>query len=136
MNSRKTRHLLLALGCAGLLAVAAGCGGGEDGESATDVAQAYVDARNEDDAAALCNLYTDDIQQQTVQESCESFVRRRMSEVGGAKVTLVTVDEQGDYANAVISSTGKGSSAVPASVPLQRQGDEWKVGGFDLLTGL
>ena len=141
MNFGDIRRVLLALACAVVIAGIVGCGGADDGggsdESAEDVAQAYVDARNQRDPAALCELYIDEIRAQTPTEhGCESFVRERMSAVKGSKVELVRVDEQGETAIAAVSTAIGDGSPLHATIPLQRDGDEWAIAGVDFAYGL
>jgi ketosteroid isomerase-like protein len=126
--------VLLSIGCGG-------GGGDDDGNTPQGVAHAYATARNQGDAAALCSLYTPEIQQQTEpKQPCEEFVRERLSVVGktqkGLKLSVMRVEDQGDTATAVIATEVNGAQALPATIPMQLVGDEWRVAGFDFSTGL
>jgi hypothetical protein len=135
----KTRRSLLVIGCAG--AIVAGIGCGDDGQgseqSAKDAAQAYANARNQEDAAALCALYIAEIREQTEpRQSCEAFVRKRISMVKNVRVAVFRVDNQGDAATAVFVTDANGTSSLPFTIPLQRQDGGWALAGVDVSTGL
>jgi hypothetical protein len=119
---------LLILAFAALLA---GCGGGSgnDGQSARDVAQAYVDARNQGDAAKICELYSDRLKSELRTSNCEGFVKEQSSGVA-TSYRLVGVRERGDAATATISLTAGGEIRTPAGklhMKLERQNGEWRI---------
>ena len=53
---------LTALACAAALLSAVGCGE-SDQEQAREVVQAYVDAQNDEDFEAVCDLYSESLKQ-------------------------------------------------------------------------
>ena len=62
-----------------LVTLIPGCGGGggSNQQSARDVAQAYVNARNQGDAAKVCELYSEQLIQSLKTSNCVAFVRSR-----------------------------------------------------------
>ena len=142
MSPTPTQTTLAVVACSFAVGLGTGCGGDEDaGRSADDVADAYVVARSQSDAAALCALYTEEIQQQTEpRQSCDAFVRERMAEIAkeqkGLRLSVMRVDAQGNSATAVIATQVNGVNSLPFTLPLERQGEDWAVAGFDLNTGL
>ena len=122
--------------------LSSGCGGGDDqGNTPQQVAQAYANARSQSDAAALCHLYTPEIQQQTEpKQTCVEFVRKRMALIAkqqkGLRLSVMRVDVQGNTGAAVIATEQNGTPSLPATIPLARVGEGWRVAGFDLSTGL
>jgi hypothetical protein len=117
-----------------LAALIAGCGGGGGGDqqSARDVAQAYVDARNQGDAAKVCELYSDQLIKSLKTSDCVAFVREQTT--GSATdLTLVRVSEHGDRATATIQARVGGSVAnaiAPIELLLTRQNDAWRISGL------
>ena len=122
--------------CLAALALLAGCGGGSS-QSASDVAQDYVDARNAGDAAKVCDLYTDQLKRQLGGSNCETFIKEQ---TGGAaiKFQVVGVDENGDKATATLRASSsqelpKGASEL--KVDLVREDGDWKIDGFGIGAG-
>jgi len=119
--------------CAAALATVAGCGGGDGDQTATapaqsarGTAQAYVDARNGDDAAKICQLYSQDLINRLAASDCVDFVQEQTS--GAAtKLTLGSVHESGDQATVTILSSGESGNPARLTIQLQRQGGEWRV---------
>jgi ketosteroid isomerase-like protein len=124
------RPALIALACFALLA---GCGGsgGSDEQSARDVAQAYVDARNQGDAAKVCELYSEQLIRKLKTSNCVAFVTEQTSGTA-TDLTLVGVSEHGDTATATIQArVGEVANAIaPIELQLTREGDEWRVSGL------
>jgi len=124
----KKRRTVLLVACAAALAAPVGCGG--DDESAEDVAQEYVDARNDGDAAKVCELYSGQLKQQIAAGGdCAAFVREQSS---GADTTfsLTRVDEDGDRATAVIQASTKEGGVgreQEIGIRLERQDGDWQI---------
>jgi ketosteroid isomerase-like protein len=123
-----TRRVPLILACAALLA---GCGGGGGGDeqSARDAAQAYVNARNQGDAAKVCELYSDQLKSRLRTSNCEDFVKEQTSGVA-TSYTLLGVQESGDTATATIHLTAGGEIGTAAGklqIKLERQNGEWRI---------
>jgi ketosteroid isomerase-like protein len=124
------RAATLALACFALLAGCGG-GGGDDEQSARDVAQAYVDARNQGDAAKVCELYSEQLVRELKTSNCVAFVKEQTS--GSATdLTLVGVSEHGDQATATIQArNGEVANAIgPIELKLTRVDDEWRISGL------
>jgi ketosteroid isomerase-like protein len=124
------RSTLIALACFALLAGCGGSGGG-DQQSATDVAKAYVDARNQGDAAKVCELYSDQLIRELKTSNCVEFVKEQTS--GSATdLALVRVSEQGDQATATIQArVGEVANAIaPIQLKLTREDGEWRISGL------
>lgn len=124
---------LTALACAAALLAAAGCGE-SDQEQAREVVQAYVDAQNDEDFGAVCDLYSDPLKAQlgVTEEACPAFVEEQST---GADVRLqlelVKVTVNGDTAIADIDAVredGEGPSRLPLT--LERRDGEWRISAF------
>jgi hypothetical protein len=114
------------------LTALAGCGGSDE-QSAHDVAQAYVVARNQGDAAKICELYSEQLIQQLKTSNCVAFVREQTSGTA-TDLSLVGVSETGDQATATIQAKVGGDIAnaiAPIQVELTRQDGEWQISGLD-----
>jgi ketosteroid isomerase-like protein len=124
------RSALIALACFALLAGCGG-GGGSDQESARDVARAYVDARNQGDAAKICELYSEQLIRELKTSNCVSFVTEQTSGTA-TDLTLVGVSEHGDTATATIQArVGEVANAIaPIELQLTREDGEWRVSGL------
>ena len=73
------RRTITALVCATALVAAAGCGE-TDQEQAREVVQDYVDARNDGDFEAVCDLYCDSFKEElAIGENCPAFVEEQTS---------------------------------------------------------
>ena len=110
------------------LVALAGCGGDDDEQSAQDVARSYVEARNQGDAAKVCELYSQQLIASLKTSDCVAFVKEQTS--GAATdLTVVKVSEHGDRATATIqaSNTGVANAIAPIEVQLTKQDGEWKV---------
>jgi hypothetical protein len=121
-------RIALVAACAALLA---GCGGSNGGQSDTprDVAQAYVQARNQGDAGKICELYSDQLIQQLHASNCESFVKEQTAGVA-TSFSLIGVKQTGDQATATIqaSVTGEvGTAHGKTQITLERQYGDWKI---------
>ena len=123
-----TRRASLILASSVLLA---GCGGGGGGDQGTarDAAQAYVDARNQGDAAKVCELYSDQLKSALKTSNCEEFVKEQTS--GAAtSYTLLGVQDNGDTATATIQLTAGGETGTVAGkvhIKLQRENGDWRI---------
>ena len=122
---------LTALLCAAALVALAGCGESEQ-EQAREAVQGYVDAQNDDDFEAVCDLYSDALKAQfgVTPEACPAFVQEQSS---GAATSfeLVGVNVNGDTATADIdamSEDGAGPSRL--TVTLAREDGEWEITGL------
>ncbi len=131
MGSLKTRGPVLAVALAATLVAPIGCGGDDDG--AEGAAQSYVDARNDGDAARVCELYSDQFKQQIgAADNCAVFVEEQTSGSQG-EFRLVRVEEDGDYATAVIGITPEGEAGQEPTaeqevgVQLQQQDGDWLI---------
>ena len=64
-----------------LVTLIPGCGGGggSNRQNARDVAQAYVNARNQGDAAKVCELYSEQLIQSLKTSNCVAFVQEQTS---------------------------------------------------------
>ena len=84
-----------------LVTLIPGCGGGggSNQQSARDVAQAYVYARNQGDAAKVCELYSEQLIQSLKTSNCVAFVQEQTSGTA-TDLSLVGVSQHGDHATA------------------------------------
>jgi ketosteroid isomerase-like protein len=118
-----------------LVTLIAGCGGGGGGssqQSARDIAQAYVDARNQGDAAKVCELYSEQLIQSLKTSNCVAFVQEQTSGTA-SDLSLVGVSQQGDQATATIQARVGGSVAnaiAPIRLELTRENGEWRISGL------
>jgi len=126
------RRALIAGGV--IAAVIAGCGGGGGSgpQSAKDVADAYVSARNSGDAAKVCELYSQQLIQQLKTANCVGLVQEQTSGTA-TDLTVLQVRQHGDTATATIQARVGGNIAnaiAPIELQLTRQNGEWKVSGL------
>jgi hypothetical protein len=117
-----------------LIALIGGCGGGGSGgqQSARDVAQAYVEARNQGDAAAVCELYSEELIRSLRTPNCVAFVQEQTSGTA-TDLSLVGVQQNGDRASATIQARVGGSVAnaiAPIELTLSRKNGEWRISGL------
>jgi D-arabinose 1-dehydrogenase-like Zn-dependent alcohol dehydrogenase len=115
-------------------ALIAGCGGGGSSgpQTAKDVAEAYVNARNSGDAAKVCELYSQQLIQQLKTSNCVAFVQEQTSGTA-TDLTVLGVKENGNQATATIQAKVGGSIAnaiAPIELQLTRDNGEWKVSGL------
>jgi hypothetical protein len=115
-------------------ALIAGCGGGGSSgpQSARDVADAYVTARNSGDAAKVCELYSRQLIQQLKTSNCVAFVQEQTSGTA-TDLTVRRVVQHGDQATATIQARVGGSIAnaiAPIQLQLARENGEWRVSGL------
>ena len=115
-------------------ALIAGCGGGGGSgpQTARDVAEAYVSARNSGDAGKVCELYSQQLIQQLRTSNCVGFVKEHTSGTA-TDLTVVHVVQHGSQATATIQAKVGGNIAnaiAPIQLQLTRQGGEWKVSGL------
>ena len=115
-------------------ALIVGCGGGGSGgpQSARDVADAYVNARNSGDAAKICELYSQQLIQQLKTSNCVAFVQEQTSGTA-TDLTVLHVAQHRDQATATIQARVGGSIAnaiAPIEVRLTRENGEWRVSGL------
>ena len=119
-----------------LAALIAGCGGGggNDQQSAQDVAKAYVDARNQGDAAKICELYSQRLIASLRTSNCVAFVQEQTSGTA-TDLSLVHVSESGEVATATIQARVGGSVAnaiAPIELKLSRESGEWRITGLGM----
>jgi ABC-type uncharacterized transport system auxiliary subunit len=121
---------LLILACAAILAGCGGGGGSGQG-SARDTAQAYVEARNQGDAAKVCELYSAQLIRQLKTSNCVAFVKEQTSGTA-TDLTLVSVSEHGDQATATIQArAGEVANAIaPIELRLIRENGQWRISGL------
>jgi ketosteroid isomerase-like protein len=117
-----------------LAALIAGCGGGGGSEeqSARDVARAYVDARNQGDAARVCELYSPQLIKTLQTSNCVAFVQEQTSGTA-TDLTLLRVSEHGDRATATVQAKVGGDVAnaiAPIELLLTRQDGDWRISGL------
>ncbi len=115
-----------------LTALLGGCGGGgASAQSAQDVARAYVQARNQGDAARVCELYSQELISRLKTSNCVDFVKEQASGTA-SDLTVVGVRVQGDHATATIqANVGEVANAIaPIELQLTRENGEWKVSGL------
>ena len=115
-------------------ALIAGCGGGGDSgpQTARDVAEAYVSARNSGDAGKVCELYSQQLIQQLRTSNCVGFVKEQTSGTA-TDLTVIHVVQHGSRATTTIQAQVGGNIAnaiAPIQLQLTRQGGEWKVSGL------
>jgi hypothetical protein len=120
--------------CFLMAALLAGCdgGGGDDEESARETAQAYVDARNDGDAAEVCELYSERLIGTLRTSNCVALVRKQISGTA-TDLSVVRVTETGDRATATIQARVGGSVAnavAPIELRLSRENGVWRISGF------
>jgi len=127
MRSRWIHRIALIAACT-LLAAGCGGNGGSQNETASDAAQAYVQARNQGDAGKVCELYSDQLIQQLHASNCEAFVKEQSAGVG-TSLTLVSVTQTGDSATAILQATvsGEPTGGGHLRITLQRQDGDWKI---------
>ena len=126
-----TRAWLVGLVLAVLIAGCGG-GGGSSPQTARDVAQSYVDARNHGDAAAVCELYSRRLISQLATSNCVAFVQEQTSGTA-TDLTLLRVSVQGDQATATIQARAGGevpNAIAPIELKLTRENGEWKISGL------
>ncbi len=114
-----------------LATLIAGCGGGggSDQQSARDVAQSYVEARNQGDAAKVCEMYSEALIKSLRTTNCVAFVREQTSGTA-TDLSLVSVAQHGDQATATIQARVGGSVAnaiAPIQLKLTREDGEWRI---------
>jgi ketosteroid isomerase-like protein len=116
-----------------LAALLAGCGGsGGHEQSARDVATEYVTARNQGDAAKVCELYSNRLVAQLKTTNCVAFVKEQTSGTA-TDLTLVRVTEHGNTATATVQARLGGDVAnaiAPIELKLTREGGEWRISGL------
>jgi hypothetical protein len=117
-----------------LVTLIPGCGGGggSNQQSARDVAQAYVNARNQGDAAKVCELYSEQLIQSLKTSNCVAFVQEQTSGTA-TDLSLVGVSQHGDQATARIQARLGGSIAnaiAPIELELTRENEQWKISGL------
>lgn len=115
-------------------AVLAGCGGGgaSGPQSAKEVAQAYVTARNSGDAAKVCELYSQQLIQQLRTDNCVGLVREQTSGTA-TDLTVLRVSQHGDRATATIQARVGGNIAnaiAPIELQLAKENGQWRVSGI------
>jgi hypothetical protein len=108
-------------------AILAGCGGGDDGAGAQEVAQSYADARSDKDFDQVCELLSDQFRQQLGGENCPSFLQEQSSGIPRREFSLISVDEDGDRAIATLEAGGEADQPVRLQISLERQDGDWRI---------
>jgi hypothetical protein len=111
------------------LTALAGCGGGDDEQSARDVARSYVEARNQGDAAKVCELYSQQLIASLKTSNCVAFVQEQTTGTA-TDLTLLKVSENGDHAKATIQARANGQIAnaiAPIEITLTRDDGDWRI---------
>jgi Domain of unknown function (DUF4878) len=123
------RRTITALACAAALVGAAGCGE-SDQEQAREVAQDYVDARNDGDFELVCDLYSDSYKEQlAIGENCPAFVEEQTTGAGG-ELSVVDVRVNDDRATADLDVTQGSEGPSRVGLTLEREDDEWRITGI------
>jgi len=123
------RRALTALALASALLLVAGCGESEQ-EQAREVVQDYVDALNDQDFEAVCDLYSDQLKQElAIGENCAAFVQEQTSGAD-SQLELVEVRVNGDRATADLDSVSEQEGPARIALQLERQDDTWRISGF------
>ncbi len=120
------QRALIVLSCA---AVLAGCGGGggSDQQSARDAVQSYVDARNHQNFAQVCDLLSDQLRQQIGGANCARFIDEQTSGNPKRDLEVIAVNENGDHAMATLQTTGESGAPVQVRISLERQDGDWRI---------
>ena len=111
-------------------ALIAGCGGGGGSgpQTARDVAEAYVSARNSGDAGKVCELYSQQLIQQLRTSDCVGFVKEHTSGTA-TDLTVVHVVQHGSQATATIQAkVGEMDIALLAARELWRDREKELIG--------
>jgi hypothetical protein len=93
------------------------------------VAQAYVNARNQGDAAKVCELYSAQLIKSLRTSNCVAFVQEQTAGTA-TDLSLVGVRQNGDRATATIQARVGGSVAnaiAPIELELTRESGEWRI---------
>jgi hypothetical protein len=123
--------VLTAIACGAALAVATGCGE-SDQEQAREVVQQFVDARNDDDAAAECDLYSEDYLDELAVPDCPAFIEEQSSAVDGEErheIVDVEVNDGRATANVDVIREAEGGP-VRIGLLLAEEDGDWRITGF------
>jgi hypothetical protein len=124
-------RVLTAIACGAALAVASGCGE-SDQERAREVVQQFVDARNDDDHAAECDLYSDSYIDELMVDDCPAFIEEQSSGIDGEErheVVDVEVNDDRGTANVDIIREAEGGPVRIGLLLVEEDGD-WRITGF------
>jgi hypothetical protein len=143
---RWARRLLLVGAVAATLSVVTACGGGHGSStthaahaqsSPTDIARAYVAARNNQDASGLCALYAPQLRKLIAGPTgnCVAFVHTQMSKTGAAKYALLNVARETANAGAATITTTRNGGTARLSIPLLRVNGTWRIADIDQVSG-
>ena len=122
------RRALTALACAAALVVA-GCGE-SDQEQAREVAQDYVDALNDQDYEAVCDLYADQLKEElALGENCAAFVQEQSSGAD-SQLELIEVRVNDDRATADLDSVSEQEGPARIGLLLELEDETWRITGF------
>ena len=117
---------LTAVACSIALAALAGCGE-SDQEQAREVAQDYVEAFNQGDFEAVCELYSDEFIEELGATDCPAFVQEN-SAGAESEYELVDVRASDDTATADIDVVSEGGGPIRVGLRLERNADdEWEI---------
>lgn len=118
---------LTALALAVALAAALAACGESDQEQAREVAQDYVEASNEGDFEAVCDLYSQQFIEELGTSDCPAFVEENSS---GAESELELVDVRAseDVATADIDIVSEGGGPIRVGLRMElNDADEWEI---------
>lgn len=124
-------RVLTAIACGAALAVAAGCGE-SDQEQAREVVQQFVDARNGNDYAAECDLYSESYIEELRTPDCPAFIEEMSSGVGGEErheIVDVEVNDGRATANVDVIREAEGGP-VRIGLLLAEEDGDWRITGF------
>ncbi|MGH2923672.1 MAG: hypothetical protein ACRDKH_06570, partial [Solirubrobacterales bacterium] len=103
-----------------------------DQERAREVVQQFVDARNDDDAAAECDLYSDDYLAELAVADCTAFIEEQNSAVDGEErneIVDVEVNDDRGTANVDVIREAEGGPTRIGVLLAEEDGD-WRIAGF------
>ncbi|MBM3667044.1 MAG: hypothetical protein FJW90_06105 [Actinobacteria bacterium] len=120
---RKPTALALAVA---LAAAFAACGE-SDQEQAREVAQDYVEASNEGDFEAVCELYSQQFIEELGVGDCAAFVEENSSGAE-SELELVDVRAREDVATADIDIVSEGGGPIRVGLRMElNDADEWEI---------
>lgn len=109
------------------------CGGGSgDPGNPQGAVEAFVEARMNDDYAAECDTYADELKQELgVTENCPDLLREaRGADSAGGEIRIADVRERDGRAQAELDVPGEGGRTARISILMEEREGEWKVIAF------
>jgi predicted lipid-binding transport protein (Tim44 family) len=119
------RKLIALASAAALVAALAACGE-TDLEQAREVAQDYVEASNEGDFEAVCDLYSQKLIEQLATPDCPAFVEENSSGTE-SELELVDVRVGDEVATVDIDIVSEGGGPIRVGLRMEREGDDWRI---------